>query len=247
MRIDGYLQHIPEIERRLRALDPDAIVLGLGPSAWLLPWIDQSLLSGVRRFGVHDVFRLMPVDDLVIMDPPVKDLHPDNGRHQVILGSRPRRIWVHATQWETGPKEESMGVPMWDRCLPACMKPIVRVLKWQAFHPRDEKVKKDMFRVDADPPQTMAMSPIAAATLAWREGCRRIGIIGMDSMPNHHHTHGFAPQCTMFLKVLARQAQERGGQIAQLSPISSLQHPCLQPTSGSPVTATNAQLVPSAS
>ena len=243
MRIDGYLQHIPEIEARIRALQPDAIVLGVGPSAWLLPWIDQSLIAGVRRFGVHDVFRLMAVDDLIVMDPPVKDLHPDNERHQIVCGSRPRRIWVHDPQWTTDAKAEAAGVRMWDRCLPDCLKPIVRTVRWQAFHPRDQGIRKDMFRLSVDPPQTMAMSPIGGMTLAWREGCRRIGVIGMDCLPNHHHTHGFHPSVNLFCKILARQAREQGGTLAQLSPFSvidRLDNPCRQPIAGSLATAISA-------
>lgn len=250
MRIEPYLHHIPEIEARIRALEPDAIVVALGPSAWLLPWIDQSLISGVRRFGVHDTFRLMAVDDLILMDPPVKDLHPDNQRHQVICGSRPRRIWVHEPQWVTDEKCLANGVRMWDQCLPPCLRSIVRTVPWRPFHPRDQGIRKDMFQLAVDPPQTMAMSPIGAMTLAWREGCRRIGVIGMDCLPNHHHTHGFAPSINLFCKILARQARALGGTLAQLSPfsvINRLDNPCSPSMSGSHPTSTSNEPALSAS
>lgn len=237
MRIDRYLQHIPEIERRLRLLQPDAIVYGLGPSAWLMPWVDQSLLQGVRRFGVNDIFRLTAVEDLIVMDQPIGPLHPDNERFAVIAGSRPRRLWIYTDAWITPPevlkKRPYLEGYEWKAHLPAPLHSIVRLVPWRVFPPGVPCSKFD-FRLAVDPPQTTSVSPVGAMTLAWNQGCRRIGVIGMDMMQGHHHSHDHVQLVDLFCKRLAMEARDLGGALVNLSPISAITRlPCEPLTSGS--------------
>lgn len=259
MRIDGYLEHIPEIERRLSVLRPDAIVIGLGPSAHLLPWIDQRLLLGVRRWGVNDVFRVLPVDDLLVLDapngeltPPIPELYPEHMqnrpeiglRHKWIVTSRPQRLWIYEPHWQTKRQDN----PLWDQFIPACLHGIVRPQPFKVFYPGDPTTQKSDFALVTDPPQTSCISPIGAITLAWKEGARRIGLIGADCMPGNHHSNKHSMLLNIMLKSFARQAQELGGQIAQLSPFSALSKlpaPCEPHISGSAPMIVNAALEPS--
>ena len=231
MRIEPYLEHIPEIERRLRLLEPDAIIIGCGPSAHLIPWMDQALLESPRRFGVHDVFKIAPVDDLIIMDPPINLLHDGTARFKTIIESRPKRWWVYPKAWSFEEREKQMGIPFWSKQLPPCVKKAVRVQDWHAWLPGQLPSKKEGnrmvpdkwgFNLEADPPETTCMSPAGATTLAWMLGCRRIGVIGMDANMVHHPSSAHASMVNMFMRCIAKQASERGGAIWNLSPISTI-------------------------
>lgn len=232
MRIEPYVEHIPEIERRIRLLEPDAIVMGLGPSSWLLPWIDQKLLEKPRRFGVHDIFRILPVDDLIIMDPPHAWLGEAGERFKQILDSRPKRWWFYPKAWTHPEREQVNGTPFWHKHLPQCLRRSVAMMDWEVIPPNEPPVmtledgrkvrSKDGYKLDADPPQTTSMSPCGATTLAWHLGCRRIGVIGLDCTMREHPSYQGIPGVTMFMKFMAMQAEQAGGAIWNLSPISNI-------------------------
>lgn len=257
MRIEPYLEHIPEIENRIRRLQPDAIVIGLGPSAHLLPWINQKLLQEPRRFGVHDVFRIIPVDDLVIMDPPRHALHEETARFKTIIESRPKRWWFYPTAWSNPDLEAATGIPFWHKHLPQCVRDSVKVQEWTNFEPQRWPMKtlpdgskvpdKDLIALDGPLPITTSMSPVGATTLAWHLGCRRIGVIGLDAIQADHPSSLLVQPVTMVMKHLARRAEQAGGAIWQLSPFSAINRFDPPSTSGSGPTSGNAPQGPSGS
>lgn len=210
MRVDDYLSHIPDIEEKIRALRPDAIVFGMGPTAWLLPWINQSLLRDVRLWGAHDAWHILPCDDLVIFDVPVRALHPITTRYECILRSRPRRLWAYERNW-----------PSWDKHIHAAVKPNVRQVRFGVWSPAGV-MPGAKFKLDADPPHTLAISPTGCTTLAWREGARRIGVIGADMLADQTQTSSFVRIVDPFFSTIAEQAKAAGGAIWNLSPISAL-------------------------
>lgn len=231
MRVEPYLEFIPEIERRLRLLQPDALVIGCGPSSYLLPWISQKLIAEPRRFGVHDVFRIVPVDDLIIMDPPRDWLNPNGDRFRVIIESRPKRWWFYPQSWTDPAREAHDGIPYWHKQMPECTRSAITIMNWQNFPPNRMPVKADrasgrhvidtdQFTLLADPPQTTSLSPVGATTLAWHLGCRRIGVIGMDANQSSHPSFRLVPTVNKFMGTVARQAETLGGAIWNLSPIS---------------------------
>lgn len=185
----------------------DCLVLGMGPTAWLLQSMPTSVLDGKRLFGAHDIERIVRVNDIVIFDLPENELHPDRGRHEVIVRSRPDNFWLY--------DKNSGG--------------------WVDVIPKDVPTKQVAFKVWpgfrcsghepfslGDPPQTYAISPLGCTTLAWSMGCRRIGVLGCDMMPGHHHTFGHSHQADAFFTRISRQAQKEGGLILNLSPVTSL-------------------------
>jgi hypothetical protein len=213
--VDHYLQHIPAVEAAIRAAKLDAIVMGLGPTAHLLPWIDQSLLHGVRLWGCNDVGSIMAVDDLVIMDSPHQGLHPAMVRFATVVKSRPKRLWLHEP-----------NAKYWKGLIPSCMDSVTRHEPFDAFKPGHQPQFVDprrlKFALEAKPLQTTCVSPTGTATLAWREGARRIGIIGADCLKGQHHTFKMAHIVDRFFCCVAEQAEQRGGCIVNLSPITSL-------------------------
>lgn len=234
MHIEPYLGLIPEIEERIALLKPDALIVGLGPTAYLMPWVNQGLLSNTRRFGVNDVFRIMPVDDLIILDQPIGCLHPSTDRFQHIVDSRPKRWWIYPQAWHDEVEEARYGWPFWHRQLPECVRSAVQVHQWRAFVPGEFPMKTDSegrmvpdkygFELVSDPPQTTCMSPVGATTLAWKLGHRRIGVIGVDATTGGHPSRDPAllGMVNMFMRCISRQAQAQGGLICNLSPISQV-------------------------
>jgi hypothetical protein len=231
MHLDPYLEHIPEIERRIEAMKPDAVVIGLGPTGYLMPWIRQRLLRDVRTFGVNDVFRIMPVDDLVIMDPPVRALDPTTDRFKHILASRPKRWWIYGPSWNDPRREAEMGKMFWHRQLPACVRDNVTPQEWRVWQPGEYPVKsgatgeepdKYGFRISSTPPETTVMSPLGTITLAWMLGCRRIGVVGLDAIMADHPSAQFVGVANAFCRSIAKEARELGGLVCNLSPISSV-------------------------
>jgi hypothetical protein len=213
VRIDSYLKHIPTIEGWLREHKPDALVCGLGPTAWLLPWIDQSLLSGVRLWGCHNACQIAAMDDIVIMDPPIRELHPNTYRHGEIVKSRPKRLWLYRN-----------NAPTWEPYLHPAVKSITRLVDFGVHSPNRTPAdpRKLKFKLESNPPHTTAISPTGMTTLAWREGARRIGVIGVDMEKASHHTYFFAPLVDHFFATIAQQAKDLGGMVVNLSPVSSL-------------------------
>lgn len=222
MKVDRYLHLVPTIEEQIRALKPDAVVFGMGPTGWLLPWVDQRLLRDVRLWTCHDGCRIQPADDLVIMDPPHRALHPDTTRHQEIVRSRPKRIWIINTAYNHACKRTGKVLPLWAEHLNDAVKPIVTVQKYRVWHPHTHpKALKP--ELGNDPPDTIATSVAGAVTLAWNQGARRIGVIGCDLMKQHHHLYELRGAIDSFFAQLAQQAHAQGGAITNLSPVTSLE------------------------
>lgn len=221
MNVDAYLGHVPAIEKLIADHKLDALVCGMGPTAWLLPWMDRSLIAPLRLWGCHDACRVLPMDDLVIMDSAVNALHPDTTRYAEVIKARPKRLWVYDRNW-----------PSWNgRIHPSVVK-VMKTVPWAVCDPRSaertvaaQRTKTFdciPFKLEADPIQTTAISPTGMTTLAWREGCRRIGIIGVDMQKSHHHSYRSWPLVDSFFRKMAEQAHERGGCIMNLSPVTSL-------------------------
>lgn len=238
MNISRYQHLIPQIEDMLADLRPDALVMGLGPTAWLVPWVDQSLLTGVRLFGAHDAFRVLPVDDLILFDAPELALHPDCKRHEWIVNARPKRLWVLPRAWEMvqmrrlpdGTSQEEKRIPMWSQYIVPAVQKVMRLQDWAIWEPPQNippdrvRPKLDRKKPDGSPlPDTLGISPTGCTTLAWTQGCRRIGVIGTDMMDGHHRSHALRHQCDAFFCRIAEQAHERGGVIRCLSPITSME------------------------
>jgi hypothetical protein len=249
------LQHVPEIERRIQELEPDALVMGMGPTAWLLPWIDRRLLVNVRIWGCHDAARIYPIDDLVLMDPPIRGLHPDTSRYRHVVDARPKRLWVHRPAWgdtrDPNPSQWASHIhsKVWGVCR------AIEFAVWDPEAPPDlikPKLGRRHKQTGEPHPDTVAVSPTGATCLAWDQGARRIGVIGADMMRDHHHTYKMRHVVDQFFCEIGRIAHEKGGRIANLSPVTSLtrfEQSC-QPanqscTSGSGQTGTSEQPAPS--
>ena len=211
MNVSAYLEHVPTIEKWIEESKLDSIVCGMGPTAWLLRWVDRRVLNNVRLFGVHDGCDIMPMDDLVLMDAPEKALHPITKRFEAIVQSRPKRLWIFDA-W----------MKPWLQHLDKSMQSVATSVPWFVWHfgPKPGQ-KPGKLRLDADPPHTVLISPTGAVTLAWREGCRRIGVIGVDLDPKQHHQAQNAPHIDKFFCILANQAHAQGGLIRNLSPITT--------------------------
>lgn len=224
--LDRFLQYIPEIERRIRDNALDAIVWGIGPTAWLLPWMNPDLLKPLRKWTTHDGCRVMPANDLLLLDTACRGLHPDTARYRCIVDSRPDRIWVFKGAWDSfkaGPASE------WRHHLHPDVQDRVRVQDFRVWDPRlppqtiNPKLGGTHPKTKEVVPDTCAISPAGACTLAWQEGCRRIGLIGVDMLPHHiHSSHQYRAQIDHFLSSIATRMHEAGGLLCNLSPITSL-------------------------
>lgn len=214
MNITGYVGAVPQIESWIREYRPDALVCGMGPTAWLLPWIDQSLLAGVRLWGCHDACRIMPMDDLVLMDSPNHALHPDTSRYEHIVKARPKRLWLY-----------ERNAPQWKGHVAPCMASVTQLVPFSVCRPNQAPrvLEKLKFKLVDNPLHTTGISPTGMTTLAWREGARRIGVIGVDMQKGSHHSYAWWPVIDTFFRKVAEQAQQLGGAIFNLSPFTSLQ------------------------
>jgi len=216
MNVTNYWRHISEIEQQIAELRLDAIVMGLGPTAHLMPWIDRKLLHGIRIWGAHDGERVgFHINDLVLIDSPVesKRLFPNGDAYQYVVKSRPDRLWVYEPFF-----------PRWQPHLHTSMLSVTKTVPMHVWHQPGKAGKGwlDQVQLVADPIHTVFISPTGTTALAWREGCRRIGVIGVDMRPWEHNSSPKAPFVDKFFCRFADQAHERGGLIANLSPISSL-------------------------
>jgi hypothetical protein len=216
VNVSRYVGLIPKIEEWLRLAKLDTLVLGLGPTAWLARYVRRDLLRDIRMFGPHDVWRILPVSDLVLMDTPASNhgvLGPDGERHATIVASRPERLWIYTP-----------NIPEWDPYIHACMRPVIKPVQFTVWDVKQASTRSD-FRIGETQPGTMMVSPTGCTTLAWHQGCRRIGVLGMDMMPGHHHTGGDPCDLSLvdlFMCKIAQEAQAKGGAILNLSPITSL-------------------------
>lgn len=238
MNLTSYLHLIEPIEREIVDLKLDSLVCGLGPTAWLLRYMDRKITSPLRIWGAHDFERIMPCDDLVILDAPHTALGPDTKRYEVIVNSRPKRLWIfkgHANAWKSHLHES--------------MAKVTEIVPWAVWIPQRTAPHAN-FKLEAKPNlHTIAISPTGTTTLAWREGCRRIGVLGVDMVQGGHHTYCWHRHVDGFFTKVAGQAQEQGGLIAQLSPISSLTNfrACNPSASSSDPTATSETPEPNSS
>jgi hypothetical protein len=203
-----FLPCVPEIEERIQDLNPHAIVMGLGPSAWLIKKIDQRLLDGVRLFGVNDVFKIRGVHDLVIMDHPVRELHRNSERHKTVVRSRPDRLWLYYR-----------AAPHWQPFLADEVKEVQRTYNLNLLNKNTGVLPK---LTDKEAYSHLFCSPCGTTCIAWGEGMRRIGVIGVDLIPGTHVTSRMKPDLDWFFQHISTQARILGGEIANLSPISSV-------------------------
>ena len=214
--VANYARHIPEIEDRIKRHQIDTLVCGIGPTAWLLPWMDQRIVRPLRIWGTHDFCRVYRADDIVLMDDTSQHLNTNGDRYKAILASRPQRFWIYKSRFD-----------FWLQHLPDAVHGICKTVDWKVYHP-DQLPPPDMldsvpFPLEDELPCTSLVSPLGATTLAWKEGCRRIGVIGVDMLPHHHTGQMNIPTAVdNFYSRIAKEAAEKGGCIVNLSPISSL-------------------------
>jgi hypothetical protein len=68
----------------------------------------------------------------------------------------------------------------------------------------------------------MMMSPIGTLAIAWGDGSRRIGLIGVDLLPMHHRQSQNHDLHSWFVSHFGVQAKALGGAIVNLNPNSKL-------------------------
>jgi len=218
MDVTNLLPHVPSIEQQIRDNQLDAIVYGLGPSAWLLPWIDSQLLQQVELWSAHDAQRILPADHLLLVDSPshTRRLLVGTEAYNAVVKSRPKKLWVNSW-WQ---KE-------WDRHLHFSVKSIVEPVHfWVWTHPHKNREKDNppkQWAMGGGDPHCGFISPLASATLAWREGRRRIGVLGVDMGPEHN-THNMVKHVDHAFMGLATSAHAQGGCCINLSPVTYLKH-----------------------
>lgn len=215
MNIHNHLRHVPTIEKAIVDNKLDTLVLGLGPTAWLVPWIDRKIMRGLRLWGAHDIERIIAVHDLVLFDSPVRSprIIPGTEAFNITVNSRPDRLWLYEG-----------NAKLWQPHLHFCMESVTSVepfFVWQnqKLNPGEEHPNK--FLLEWNRPHTGYVSPVGCTTLAWREGCRRIGVLGVE-MDCDHNTHGYRKMVDSFFVSIADQAHEKGGCVVNLSPITTL-------------------------
>lgn len=235
-----YLQYVPEIERRITDWKLDSLVCGLGPTAWLLQFVARKLTKDLRIWGCNDFFNIMPCDDLVVMDPPVNRLNPHCTSGRRILESRPKRLWMsEVCIYPHGRRGKNMAE--WLPLLPESMRSVCYGVPWIVWEPSSLTMGTPLLTRPQGECDTIMISTTGMTTLAWREGCRRIGVIGTDLQQKQHHMWTHRKWIDRFFVQIADQAQAAGGLVANLSPITSLENfakwtPCTStsvPISGS--------------
>lgn len=212
--LSHWTHHIPEIEKRIRDLKPHVIVCGLGPSAYLLNHLDQSLLANVRLWGVNDFWKIRPCDDLTLMDPPGPggELRPGSERHNWVLKAKPSRWWIYNHCDER-----------WKKILPQATD--VRVFDLKLWLPGQPPPggpgSNPVPRLQDYPVNHTIASPVGTIAMAWRDGCRRIGFIGVDLLQGHHRLSQHAKWIKWFIKHFSHQARALDGAIVNLAPFSA--------------------------
>lgn len=215
MNINNYLKHVEAIEREIVDQKLTTLVLGLGPTAWLTPWIDRKILRNLRLWGSHDVERITHVNDLVLMDSPLRSqrIIPGTEAFNYIVKSRPDRIWIYEG-----------NAKFWRPHLHDCVASVTQIQEffvWQNQKLLPGEVHPHRFQLEWNRPHTGYVSPIGCTTLAWKEGCHRIGVLGVE-MDIDHNTHDYRKIVDEFFTEIAGQAHAKGGVIKNLSPISKL-------------------------
>ena len=215
MNINNHLRHVEGIERAIVDQKIDTLVLGLGPTAWLVPWIDRKVIRDIRLWGAHDIERITPVHDLVLFDSPARSNRLIVGTEAFdhIVNSRPDRLWLY-----------DGNAKLWQPHMHYCMENVTTVQSffvWQNQKLLEGEPHPERFLLEWNRPHTGYVSPIGCTTLAWKEGCRRIGVLGVE-MDIDHNTHGYRKIVDNYFTTMADQAHEKGGCIVNLSPITKL-------------------------
>lgn len=198
---------IQEVESRLYEVKPDALVLGLGPSAHLLPKVDPSLLEGVRLYGVNDVFDIMPVHEVVVMDPPRGPLDPKKNRHAAIVSCDPERLWLYTKRCHDE----------WMQILPKRTREKVTRYDLHLLPPHREGLNRKP-DLNHHPVTHTVSSPCGTTCIAWQAGYRKIGVIGVDLLPSKPRLANLRSPVTWFFSCISYQAWQLGGRIFTLSP-----------------------------
>jgi hypothetical protein len=222
----AHFQHwVPGIEERLRNLRPHSVVCGLGPSSYLLPHIDQSLLAGVRIWGVNDFWRIRPCNDLVLMDQPLLELDPHTIRYDWVIKSRPDRFWIYDGFCDPVLHQGKSLLETWKKAyggeLPAPHK-VFQLTKWDTRKMPKKDGKVAAPQLQGRPYHHMMMSPVGTLSIAWGDGSRRIGLIGVDLLPMHHRQSQNLELHSWFVSHFGVQAKALGGAIVNLNPHSKL-------------------------
>lgn len=217
MDIRDHLRLVPEIEKSIVDNKLDSIVLGLGPTAWLVNWMDRKITSKLRLWGAHDVHRIIAVDDLVLFDCPngSNRLRPGTDALKHTVESRPKRLWLYKG-----------NAKAWRPHLHHCMESVTTIQEffvWQNQKVKEGETPPKKFQLEWDRPHTGFVSPVGCTTLAWQEGCRRIGILGVE-MGIDHNTHRYRHHVDSFFCAMATQAHEKGGTVVNLSPLTQLKN-----------------------
>jgi len=143
--------------------------------------------------GVNDIDQFFSPTHLVVLDPPRRFT---DKRRETICTTGALTIWT---------------TPEWP-----CFKTDQRRRKITTLRFDN----KSSFNIDRDIPH-FRTSPIAGIGLAYRLGAKRIGVIGMDLLPDHH-MHKYANIINEQLKKLAKMLLLKGTILVNLSPIANL-------------------------
>lgn len=195
-----------EIQRRIDSFRPQAIVLARGPSIRIAAeFLD---LSEFRTYGVNDVEEFgVPVTDLVLIDRPNKRIAPGEPGCKIILNSKAARLYIRENAFV-----------QWRELMSPEQQKKVRPLRKQY---RDSTLA-DFW--NGTIPYTTSSSS-AAASVAWACGFRRIGMIGVDHNGDPKHpvtSERNVEKISRFFSDFAAQALAGGGELCNLSPISSV-------------------------
>jgi len=143
--------------------------------------------------GVNDIDKFFAPTHLIVLDPP-RRFH--KSRMEIICNSKASHIWI---------------TPEWP-----CLKDDPRIKRISTVR-FDNKISFDL---DRDIPN-FRTSPIAGIGLAYRLGAKKIGLIGMDLLPDHH-MHKFRKEINEQLGRLAKLLLERGVILVNLSSIANI-------------------------
>lgn len=180
-----------------------AVVCGLGPSL-------QEFVPVAHRYftvGVNDICRHFTPDHLVLLDW-AEGFKGD--RKRVIQESRPREMIWHfrPESKEPGSQHETFGWPEEVKRTRIKLKICSRRESMEDF-------------LDGEAIVHYQTSPFAAATIAYKLGAKKIGLIGVDLI-KPHGLHGSASVISMELGKFRVALATKGVELVNLSPISKV-------------------------
>lgn len=185
------------------------LVCGTGPSLEAaLPQIKEAIdnpYDSVRAVGVNTIGRWLSPNHLVVLDR-YSDVTPE-GR-KTIIETQADQLWCcrydeEQTNWD-------------DRLLVSCARQPIR-----------HRVRLN--RTQPPPLDTMApdelafcyCSPYAAVHVAYKQGARRIGMIGVD-LTNHPTLQGHLAEIDAAFEAMHAALWDRGVELVNLSPVSAV-------------------------